>query len=183
MAELSELSEKLSSIKSQIESDLTGITSSKGVFEYKKSVMDSKEGKIGSLMREMGKIPKEQKAEYLALEAANGNTHWQNYVLFGNNPATASKLIPQIVKAAEGSSVVTIKATDEFVLSKPVRSGVNVSFQLLKREGTTGNFAAYGAPSATPEFTVDVSATEKEKKIGSKTFWKIQTIFSCEEER
>lgn len=64
MAELSELSEKLSSIKSQIESDLTGITSSKGVFEYKKSVMDSKEGKIGSLMREMGKIPKEQKAEY-----------------------------------------------------------------------------------------------------------------------
>lgn len=64
MAELSELSEKLSSIKSQIESDLTGITSSKGVFEYKKSVMDSKEGKIGSLMREMGKIPKQQKAEY-----------------------------------------------------------------------------------------------------------------------
>lgn len=64
MAELSELSEKLSSIKSQIESDLTGITSSKGIFEYKKSVMDSKEGKIGSLMREMGKIPKEQKAEY-----------------------------------------------------------------------------------------------------------------------
>ena len=64
MAELSELSEKLSAIKSQIEADLTGITSSKGIFEYKKSVMDSKEGKIGSLMKEMGKIPKEQKAEY-----------------------------------------------------------------------------------------------------------------------
>ena len=64
MAELSELSEKLSAIKSQIEADLTGLTSSKGVFEYKKSVMDSKEGKIGSLMKEMGKIPKEQKAEY-----------------------------------------------------------------------------------------------------------------------
>ncbi len=64
MAELSELSEKLSAIKSQIEADLAGITSSKGIFEYKKSVMDSKEGKIGSLMKEMGKIPKEQKAEY-----------------------------------------------------------------------------------------------------------------------
>ena len=64
MAELSELSEKLSAIKSQIESDLAGLTSSKAVFEYKKSVMDSKEGKIGSLMKEMGKIPKEQKAEY-----------------------------------------------------------------------------------------------------------------------
>ena len=64
MAELSELSEKLSAIKSQIEADLAGITSSKGIFEYKKSVMDSKEGKIGSLMKEMGKIPKEQKADY-----------------------------------------------------------------------------------------------------------------------
>ncbi|MCR4703533.1 MAG: phenylalanine--tRNA ligase subunit alpha [Saccharofermentans sp.] len=64
MAELSELSEKLSSIRSQIEADLIGLTGSKGVFEYRKSVMDSKEGKIGSLMKEMGKIPKEQKAEY-----------------------------------------------------------------------------------------------------------------------
>ena len=64
MAELSELSAKLSQIKSQIESDLTGLTSSKAVFEYRKSVMDSKEGTIGSLMKEMGKIPKEQKAEY-----------------------------------------------------------------------------------------------------------------------
>ena len=64
MAELSELSEKLSAIKSQIETDLAGLTSSKAVFEYKKSVMDSKEGKIGSLMKEMGKIPKEQKADY-----------------------------------------------------------------------------------------------------------------------
>ena len=62
MAELSELSAKLLQIKSQIESDLTGLTSSKAVFEYRKSVMDSKEGTIGSLMKEMGKIPKEQKA-------------------------------------------------------------------------------------------------------------------------
>ena len=64
MAELSELSEKLSGIRSEIENDLTTITSSKGVYEYKKSVMDAKEGKIGSLMKEMGKIPKEQKADY-----------------------------------------------------------------------------------------------------------------------
>ena len=63
MAELSELSEKLSAIKSQIESDLAGITSSKGIFEYKKSVMDSKEGKIGSLMKEKAA---EQKARYEA---------------------------------------------------------------------------------------------------------------------
>ncbi len=64
MAELGELREKLSEIRSRIESDLTGISSSKGVYEYRKSVMDAKEGKIGSLMKEMGKIPKELKADY-----------------------------------------------------------------------------------------------------------------------
>ena len=64
MAELGELKEKLSEIRSKIESDLQGISSSKGVYEYKKSVMDAKEGKIGSLMKEMGKIPKELKADY-----------------------------------------------------------------------------------------------------------------------
>lgn len=64
MAELGELSEKLSQIRSEITADLSGITSSKGVYEYRKTVMDAKEGKIGSLMKEMGKIPKEQKADY-----------------------------------------------------------------------------------------------------------------------
>ena len=64
MADLNELNEKLSEIKSKIESDLKEINSSKAIFEYRKSVMDSKEGKIGSLMKEMGKIPKELKADY-----------------------------------------------------------------------------------------------------------------------
>ena len=64
MADLNELNEKLSEIKSRIESDLKEINSSRGIFEYRKSVMDSKEGKIGSLMKEMGKIPKELKADY-----------------------------------------------------------------------------------------------------------------------
>ena len=41
MAELSEMNEKLSEIRSQIENDLKEISSSKGVYEYKKSVMDS----------------------------------------------------------------------------------------------------------------------------------------------
>ena len=64
MADLNELNEKLSEIKNRIESDLKEINSSRGIFEYRKSVMDSKEGKIGSLMKEMGKIPKELKADY-----------------------------------------------------------------------------------------------------------------------
>ena len=64
MADLNELSEKLAAIRSEITEDLKGIDSAKGAFEYRKGIMDSKTGKIGSLMREMGKIPNELKAEY-----------------------------------------------------------------------------------------------------------------------
>ena len=64
MADLNELSEKLSSIKAEIKAELEKKETSKSVFEYRKTIFDSKTGKIGSLMREMGKIPNEMKAEY-----------------------------------------------------------------------------------------------------------------------
>lgn len=64
MADLNELSEKLSGIKAEIKEELTKLETSKSVFEYKKAIFDSKAGKVGSLMREMGKIPAEMKAEY-----------------------------------------------------------------------------------------------------------------------
>lgn len=64
MADLSELSEKLSSIRQEIEAELGNLDNSKAVYEYRKQIMDSKAGKIGSLMREMGKIPNEMKADY-----------------------------------------------------------------------------------------------------------------------
>ncbi len=64
MADLNELSEKLSLIRQEITEDLKGIENSKNAFEYRKSLMDSKTGKIGSLMKEMGKIPNEMKADY-----------------------------------------------------------------------------------------------------------------------
>ncbi len=64
MADLNELSEKLASIRQEIKAELSGIESAKGAFEYRKSIMDSKTGKIGSLMREMGKVPNELKADY-----------------------------------------------------------------------------------------------------------------------
>ncbi len=64
MADLNELSEKLSAIRQEIKDELVNITSSKSVYEYRKIIMDSKSGKIGSLMKEMGKIPNEMKAEY-----------------------------------------------------------------------------------------------------------------------
>ncbi|MCQ2482166.1 MAG: phenylalanine--tRNA ligase subunit alpha [Clostridia bacterium] len=58
------MSEKLSLIRQEISEELTKLNSSKEVYEYRKTIMDSKTGKIGSLMREMGKVPKELKAEY-----------------------------------------------------------------------------------------------------------------------
>ena len=64
MADLNELSEKLSGIKAEIKEELSKLENSKSVFEYKKAIFDSKAGKVGSLMREMGKIPAEMKAEY-----------------------------------------------------------------------------------------------------------------------
>ncbi len=64
MADLNELSEKLSGIKAEIKEELGKLENSKSVFEYKKAIFDSKAGKVGSLMREMGKIPAEMKAEY-----------------------------------------------------------------------------------------------------------------------
>ncbi len=64
MADLNELSEKLGGIKAEIKEELNKLETSRSVFEYKKSIFDSKAGKVGSLMREMGKIPNEMKAEY-----------------------------------------------------------------------------------------------------------------------
>ena len=64
MTDLNELSQKLASIRQDIETELKEIADSKGIYEYRKTIMDGKAGKIGSLMREMGKIPKDLKAEY-----------------------------------------------------------------------------------------------------------------------
>ena len=64
MADLNELSEKLSLIRQEVSDEIKRIENSKNAFEYRKSLMDSKTGKIGSLMKEMGKIPNELKADY-----------------------------------------------------------------------------------------------------------------------
>lgn len=64
MAEFTELSEKVAAIKKEVQDELAKIENSKSVYEYKKNVLDGKNGLIGSLMKQMGKIPNEQKAEY-----------------------------------------------------------------------------------------------------------------------
>ena len=64
MSELNELSEKLSAIRESVRNGLSALANSKEVYEFRKNVMDGKTGEIGSLMKEMGKIAKEQRAEY-----------------------------------------------------------------------------------------------------------------------
>jgi len=64
MADWNELEGKLSGIREEIRGELAKILDSRSVYEYKKSVMDGKTGLLGSLMRDMGKIAKEERAEY-----------------------------------------------------------------------------------------------------------------------
>ena len=51
------LSEKLSAIKQEILDGMESLDSSKAVYEFKKTFLDSKNGKIGQLMKEMKNIP------------------------------------------------------------------------------------------------------------------------------
>ena len=64
MADLTELTAKLAGIREEVRTRLSEIRDSRGVYEYKKAVMDGKNGIVGSLMREMGKIPAENRAAY-----------------------------------------------------------------------------------------------------------------------
>ena len=64
MQELNELSEKLAGIRAEVQEKLRSIRDSRGVYEYRKDVMDGKTGRIGALMRDMGKVPKDMRADY-----------------------------------------------------------------------------------------------------------------------
>ena len=63
MADLNELNEKVEQIKADIREQLEKIENTKGVYEYKKTILD-KNGIIGGLMKQMGSIPKEEKADF-----------------------------------------------------------------------------------------------------------------------
>ena len=64
MADFNELSEKLAAVREEVRKKMDEIKDSQAVYELKKTIMDSKTGNIGSLMREMGRIPAEERAEY-----------------------------------------------------------------------------------------------------------------------
>jgi phenylalanyl-tRNA synthetase alpha chain len=61
---MQELNEKIAEIKQEIMSGVEKLESSKAVYEFKKSFLDSKNGKIGQLMKEMRNIPAENRASF-----------------------------------------------------------------------------------------------------------------------
>ena len=64
MQELNGLTEKLDAIKQEIVSGMESLDSSKAVYEFRKSFLDSKNGKIGQLMKGMKDIPPQGRANY-----------------------------------------------------------------------------------------------------------------------
>ncbi|MDO4490356.1 MAG: phenylalanine--tRNA ligase subunit alpha [Lachnospiraceae bacterium] len=64
MQDLNELLAKIGEIKAEIEAGSAELTTSKAVYEFKKTFLDSKQGKISALMKEMRNIPKEQKQDF-----------------------------------------------------------------------------------------------------------------------
>ncbi len=78
MQELNELNEKLAVIKQEILDGVGQLENSKVVYEFKKSFLDSKKGKIGQLMKEMRNIAPENRASYG--KGVNELKEWaQNY--------------------------------------------------------------------------------------------------------
>lgn len=64
MQELNGLTEKLDAIKQEILSGMESLDSSKAVYEFRKSFLDSKTGKISQLMKGMKDIPPQERANY-----------------------------------------------------------------------------------------------------------------------
>jgi len=64
MQDLNELKVSINAIKDEIVNGVKELTNSKALYEFKKTFLDSKAGKINALMKEMKNIPNELKAEF-----------------------------------------------------------------------------------------------------------------------
>ena len=62
MQDLKELNEVITAIKEEIRQGADALTTSRSVYEFKKTFLDNKQGRIGLLMKEMRNVPNDQKA-------------------------------------------------------------------------------------------------------------------------
>ena len=58
MQDLKELNEVIAGIKDEICKGAETLTTSRSVYEFKKTFLDNKQGRIGLLMKEMRNVPK-----------------------------------------------------------------------------------------------------------------------------
>ena len=112
-------------------------------------------------------------AAALADTAANGFQVWQNYVMGVDGAVAGNKLVPICKPNAEnpGAAAVTIKTPMTFGTA-PAKTGIAVTYQLLKSATPKSGFTMVGEEQPTPVFAVDTSAEE------NATYWKIQAIFT-----
>ena len=64
MQDLNELNARIAEIKEEIQAGAQELKNSRHVYEFKKNFLDSKQGKLSALMKEMRNIPKENKQEF-----------------------------------------------------------------------------------------------------------------------
>ena len=76
MQDLKELNEVIAAIKEEIRQGADALTTSRSVYEFKKTFLDNKQGRIGLLMKEMRNVANEQKAEFG--KTINGAKEWAN---------------------------------------------------------------------------------------------------------
>ena len=76
MQDLKELNEVIAAIKEEIRQGADALTTSRSVYEFKKTFLDNKQGRIGLLMKEMRNVPNDQKAEFG--KTINGAKEWAN---------------------------------------------------------------------------------------------------------
>ena len=76
MQDLKELNEVIAAIKEEIRQGADALTTSRSVYEFKKTFLDNKQGRIGLLMKEMRNVANDQKAEFG--KTINGAKEWAN---------------------------------------------------------------------------------------------------------
>ena len=76
MQDLKELNEVIAAIKEEIRQGADALTTSRSVYEFKKTLLDNKQGRIGLLMKEMRNVANDQKAEFG--KTINGAKEWAN---------------------------------------------------------------------------------------------------------
>lgn len=109
----------------------------------------------------------------LANVQANGFQVWQNYVMGVEGTIAGNRLVPICKPNAKDPGAATVTITTPMVFgAAPAKTGIVVTYQLLKSATPNGGFTMVGEAQPTPVFAVDTSAET------NATYWKIQAIFT-----